>query len=669
MAPTEPVSASDRESHAPRAETPAELSRLALAALGVVYGDIGTSPLYAIKECFAQHAPPAAIERGLLAVLTHSHAVDPTRDNVLGILSLVFWALLLVVVIKYLSFIMRADNRGEGGILALLALAVPKQRTMLSGSALVVLGLFGAALLYGDGVITPAISVLSAVEGLEVATTMFKPFVVPITLGVLVGLFVVQKRGTARVGDIFGPAMLVWFTVIAGLGLPWLVRNPSVLAAINPWHAVRFFVDHRLHGFLVLGSVVLCITGGEALYADMGHFGRRPIRLAWYSIVFPALLLNYFGQGAMLLSQCSLLDSSACAVARGNPFYGLATDVLPHAALYPLVVLATVATVVASQALISGAFSLTQQAVQLGYCPRVAIVHTSDEAAGQIYIPEVNNGLMVACVAIVLGFKESSALAAAYGIAVTGTMAITSVLFFEVARKRWGWSTRRASALVALFLLFDLGFFVSNLAKFAQGGWFPIVVAMGIFASMITWKRGRATMAEMLRAATLPLELFMADLKSQPPHRVPGTAVFMTQNPDGTPPALLHHFKHNKVLHSQVVLLSVRTEDDPYVSFTRRVEVHDVGEGFWQVTAHYGFMQTPNVPEIIRACSARGLRTIEADTSFYLGRETLLTSGRSGLAKWAKVLFVFMSRNSRPATAFFGIPPGRVVELGTQIEL
>ena len=649
------ASVASHSSHTPRADTPRDLARLALAALGVVYGDIGTSPLYAMKECF-----------------TRPHGVDPTPENVLGILSLVFWSLMFVVVLKYLSFIMRADNKGEGGILALLALVVPKHQgaDTRARTTLVLFGLFGAALLYGDGVITPAISVLSAVEGLEIATPVFKSYVVPITLGVLVGLFLVQKRGTEKVGAVFGPATLIWFVTIAALGIPWIIRQPNVFAAIFPTHAIRFFVAHKGHGFLVLGSVVLCITGGEALYADMGHFGKRPIRFAWYLVVFPALLCNYFGQGASLLRSCAGgLETTACHGAWDHPFYGLVNGILPHFVLYPLVMLATVATVVASQALISGAFSLTQQAVQLGYCPRVTIVHTSDEAAGQIYIPEVNTALMVACVALVIGFKESSALAAAYGIAVTGTMAITSMLFYSVARDHWKWSRAKAGALVAVFLVFDLGFFSANVAKISHGGWFPIAVATLVFMFMNTWKRGRKVMATMIRNASLPLDMFMSDLRAEKPHRVKGTAVFMTQSPVGTPPALLHHFKHNKVLHEKVVLLSVRTEDVPEVDAEERVVVKDLGEGFWQVGARYGFMQTPNVPEIMAAASRNGLNAIEADTSFYLGRETLLTTGKTGMFQWAKALFVFMSRNSRPATAFFGIPPGRVVELGTQIEL
>ncbi len=615
--------------------------KLALGALGVVYGDIGTSPLYALKEC-----------------VTPPHGVDPTPENVLGLLSLIFWSIALVVVVKYLVFVLRADNQGEGGVLALLALVVPPEDGTPSKRRgfLLMLGLFGAALLYGDGMITPAISVLSAVEGLEVATTALTPLVVPITCGILIALFLVQRRGTAGIGAVFGPATLVWFGAIALAGIPQIVERPDVLMALSPVYAVRFFAHHGVHGFLVLGAVVLCVTGGEALYADMGHFGRRAIRWAWYGIVFPALLINYFGQGALLL------DNPEAAK---NPFYGL----VHGGSLYAMVAIATVATVVASQALISGAYSLTRQAVQLGYSPRVAIVHTSGTTEGQIYVPEVNNLLMVSCVALVLAFQKSSALAAAYGIAVTGTMAITSVLFYVVARARWGWRKWQAAGLVALFLTFDLSFLGANVAKITQGGWVPIAVGVGMFTIMTTWKRGRALLGERLRAASLPLDAFLEDVELSKPHRVKGTAVFLNANPTGTPVVLLHHFKHNKVLHEQVILLSVLTDRVPEVPASERVKVRDLGEGFWQVSAHYGFMQTPSVPEILRQCAKSGLKTRENDTSFYLGRETLLATPGGGLARWRKKLFGYLSRNARPATAFFGLPPNRVVEMGAQIEL
>jgi KUP system potassium uptake protein len=642
--PSHPHPEPEGHGHGPQIRNRADLAKLAVAALGVVYGDIGTSPLYAVKECFAQ---------------PHGVAVTPT--NVLGILSLVFWSLLLVIVVKYLTFIMRADNHGEGGILSLLALVSDRpdlaKRNTTRYTALIMIGLFGAALLYGDGIITPAISVLSAVEGLEVATTAVKPFIVPITVGILVALFMMQRYGTAKVGAVFGPATLLWFVSIAAAGLPWILRRPDVLSAVNPVHAVHFFAANHWHGFLVLGSVVLCITGGEALYADMGHFGRLPIRIAWYSVVMPALLLNYFGQGAMLLERG--------AAGATNPFFAL----VPSFLIYPMVAVATVATVVASQALISGAYSLTQQAVQLGYCPRVTIVHTSGEAEGQIYIPEVNSILMVSCVALVLAFQESTKLAAAYGIAVTGTMAITSVLFYVVARSRWGWSQAKAGMLVGLFLTLDLAYFAANATKIAAGGWFPLVVAAAIFAALTTWKKGRASLGRHIIASTLPLDLFLADVKETKPPRVRGTAVFMTSNPDGAPPVLLHHFKHNKVLHEQVIMLSVMTEHVPEVPLAKRFTITKREEGFWQVIARFGFMETPNVMDVLRRCGERGITLNEADTSYYLGRETLLTSGRGEMAQWRKALFVFLSRNARPANMFFQIPPNRVVELGTQIEL
>jgi KUP system potassium uptake protein len=619
----------------------ADLRKLAIGALGVVYGDIGTSPLYALKEC-----------------VTAPHGVAATQANILGLLSLVFWSITLVVSVKYLLFVMRADNDGEGGVLALMALALgthdakPHPRAPL----IIIFGLFGAALLYGDGVITPAISVLSAVEGLTVATDAFQPVVVPITCAILIALFVVQKRGTGGIGIVFGPVTLLWFIGIGAAGVPWILRHPSILAAVNPIYAVRFFAMHGLHGFLVLGSVVLCITGGEALYADMGHFGTRAIRLAWYSCVFPALLLNYFGQGALLLERPE---------AAANPFYAM----VPAGWLYPMVVLATIATVVASQALISGAFSLTRQAVQLGYLPRVTIVHTSGKTEGQIYVPEVNGLLMVACLALVLGFRQSSDLADAYGIAVTGTMAITSVLFYSVAHQRWGWSAARAGALLALFLSFDLSFFLACSTKIAHGGWFPLTVAAAIFTVMMTWKLGRRILGERIAADSLPLDAFLEDIDRTKPHRVAGTAVFLASIRRGTPAVLLHHFKHNKVLHQQVVILSIVTDSVPEVSPADFVNIKFFDRGFWGVTAHYGFMQTPDVVQVLRACASQGLYLNEAETSFYLGRETLLPGKGKGMAPWRKRLFGFLSRNARSATDFFSIPPNRVVEIGTQIEL
>ena len=619
--------------------------KLAIAALGVVYGDIGTSPLYALRESFLQ-----------------PHGAHVTHDNVLGVLSLFLWALTLVVVVKYLTFVLRADNNGEGGILALLALLKPSKAGEPMGPRLKVLalcGLFGAALLYGDGVITPAISVLSAVEGLGVATHALDPVVVPITAAILVGLFLMQKQGTAMVGKIFGPATLLWFATLVATGLPWIIKRPEVLHAFDPRYAVKFFVHNGMHGFLVLGSVVLCITGGEALYADMGHFGRKPIKLAWYTVVFPALIVSYLGQGALYLEKGASVE---------NPFYELVSGWVR----YPVVAIATVATVVASQALISGAYSLTRQAIQLGYWPRMTVVHTSGAAEGQIYMPDVNQGLMVACLALVFGFRTSASLAAAYGIAVTGTMAITTILFYAVVRKTKMLNPILAGVLLVVFLTIDLAFFAANATKIADGGWFPIAVAAAMFILMTTWKRGREALGKFMAEATLPLDVFLADLNANPIHRIPGTGVFMTSNPNGVPPVLLHHVKHNRVLHEHVVLLSVQTKTVPEVPVSERVKVTKLSEGFFQVAAQYGFMESPNVPELLQRTgdpTGQPFPIGEHELTYYLGRETLLTTGSSTLATWRKRIFSLMSRNAQPATAFFNIPPNRVVELGTQVQL
>jgi KUP system potassium uptake protein len=620
------------------------LLTLSLGALGVVYGDIGTSPLYALKECFSG-----------------SHAVFVSPENVLGVLSLVFWALTFVVTFKYLVLVMRADNRGEGGILALMALVGKYESTKRGRRVLLMLGLFGAALLYGDGVITPAISVLSAVEGVVVAAPALDRFVVPATVLILVGLFLLQKRGTATVGAVFGPIMLVWFATIAVLGVRGIQHDPSVLRAISPVYALRFFIEHRLHGFLVLGAVVLCITGGEALYADMGHFGPRPIRLAWLGLAMPALLLNYFGQGAILLH-----DPSAAQ----NPFFMLA----PSWAVYPLVGIATAATIVASQALISGAFSLTRQAIQLGYCPRLTIRHTSSSEIGQIFVPEVNAAIGAATIALVLGFKSSSALAAAYGIAVTGTMMITTLLFHRVMRDLWKWNRWRAWPLTVLLMTVDVAFFGANVVKIEEGGWVPIAAGLAVFTLLTTWKRGRDTLGEALRGASLSLDLFLPDLARKKPMRVPGTAVFMTSNLGVVPAVLLHHLKHNKVLHERVVLVSILTEEVPTVPEKERVVSDSLGEGFYRVVAHYGFMETPDVPKLLASLPQRPPPNVAIpmnpmETTFYLGRETLLTSGPAKLWGWRKRLFIIMARNSATASSFFGLPPNRVVELGAQIQL
>jgi KUP system potassium uptake protein len=620
------------------------LTSLALGALGVVFGDIGTSPLYAVRECF----------HGM-------HAVALTQDNVLGVLSLIFWSLLMVVGVKYVSFILRADNHGEGGIFALLAL-LPQRGSpgddlgAKARTAIILAAVFGSALLYGDGVITPAVSVLSAVEGLSVATTALEPAVLPVTCVILVGLFLMQKHGTGRIGALFGPIMIFWFLALAALGLAHIWDAPHILLAVNPLHALCFFRDNGLHGMVVLGSVVLCITGGEALYADMGHFGRRAIRLSWNGLVLPALLLNYFGQGALLLA-----DPAAAQ----NPFFQMVPDLL----LYPLVALATVATIIASQAMISGAFSLTQQAIQLGYCPRMHIVHTSGQERGQIYIPLVNQALMLGCLGLVLFFRESSRLAGAYGIAVTATMTITSIAYFLVITRTWRWSPLKAGLLLALFLVFDASYLGANLLKLADGGWITIAIALAISVLMSTWKRGRAELAAQSLATRLPIEIFIGDVSTFKPHRVPGTAVFMTLNDQGTPVTLLHHFKHNKVLHEAVLLLTVRSAQSPTVPESQRVQVAALDHGFYRVVAQYGFMETPHVPDVLRLAEAQGVRADPASTTFFLGRETILPSGRARMAEWRKRLFSFMSRNAGRPTTFFGIPPSRTVELGAMIEL
>jgi KUP system potassium uptake protein len=617
------------------------LALLSLGALGVVFGDIGTSPLYALREAF--HGP---------------HAIALTPGNIYGVLSLITWALILVVSIKYLAFVMRADNRGEGGILALLALVLPPRSEGVSHRrrVLIVLGLFGSALLYGDGLITPAITVLSAVEGLDVVTPFFRPYVIPIVVVVLVGLFMLQSRGTGTIGRVFGPVMVLWFVAIGVLGAASAFRAPAIFGAINPWHAVTFFHEDGTRGFLVLGAVVLALTGAEALYADMGHFGRRPIRLAWFALALPALMLNYFGQGALLLSTPG---------AESNPFFHLA----PEWALVPMVVLATAAAVIASQSLISGVFSITRQAAQLGYTPRVRIEHTSAREIGQIYVPGLNWVLMLGCIGLVVGFRSSSNLAAAYGVAVTGTMAITTMLFHSVARHRWGWSPLAAGSLAGVFLIIDLAFFGANIVKIAHGGWFPLVVAAFVYLLMSTWKRGRVILAERLSENTIPVQGFITSLMRDPPHRVPGTAVFMFGNPGHTPPALLHNLKHNKVLHEQVVLLTVRTGEVPHVAPEDRVKVEPLGHGFHRVAVHYGFMESPDIPEVLAGIRQPGLSFSPMTTSYFLGRETLIASEEPGMAMWREHIFAWMARNAQPATAFFRLPPNRVVELGAQVKL
>ncbi len=615
---------------------------LALGALGVVYGDIGTSPLYTVKECF--HGP---------------HAMAITPDNVLGVMSLIFWSLTMVVSVKYIMFILRADNHGEGGIYALAALFLSKGRESVSPrrvNLLVLLAIFGAALLCGEGLITPVISVLSAMEGLNVATTAAQPFVLPLSCGVLLGLFLVQSQGTERIGKVFGPIMIFWFIAIAALGLMQVLRMPGILAALDPRHAVNFFAVNRLHGVLALGSVVLCITGCEALYADMGHFGRGPIRISWIVLVFPALLLNYFGQTALLLE-----DPQAAV----HPFYGL----VPRVFLYPMVALATTAAVIASQAMISGVFSLMQQAIQIGYCPRLRIVHTSGETKGQIYMPWVNSMMMIGCLGLALAFKESSNLAAAYGIAVTGTMCISTLIYFYVTRYVWGWPPWKALLLAGMFLCFDLSYFGANLLKFFDGGWFAVSVAVFLFIIMVTWRDGRDLLRKSFEQALVPLDVLMSDLNAYKVMRTPGTAFFLSVSPTGTPIVLLHLLKHNEALPERVFILSMVSTDTPYVPLEERLSVTDKGLGFYRIVASYGFMETPNVPEIIDLVNDHGLDVDSFATSFYLGRESLLTTGSSKMARWRKGLFAFLSRNAWNVSTFFGLPPGRVVELGSQVEL
>ncbi|MBS1143496.1 MAG: potassium transporter Kup [Proteobacteria bacterium] len=617
------------------------LATLTLAALGIVYGDIGTSPLYSIKEVFGG---------------AH-HPVPITPENVLGILSLFLWSLIIVVTLKYVSFIMRANNKGEGGIIALMTLALhngdPASRRH---KLLIALGLFGAALFYGDGVITPAISVLSAVEGLELITPAFKPYIQPITLVILVGLFFIQRRGTASVGALFGPIMLIWFAVLALLGGVAIIEHPAVLAAVNPVYGINFLFGNSVLGFFALGAVVLCITGAEALYADMGHFGAKPIQYAWLGYVLPALIINYFGQGALLLDNPGAVE---------NPFYRLA----PEWALSPLVILSTVATIIASQAVISGAFSITQQAIQLGYTPRLEIQHTSDREIGQIYLPAINWLLLVAIIGLVIGFQTSSNLAAAYGIAVTGTMLITNLLAIAVAIRLWQWSPVRAVLGALPFIIIDLGFFLANSVKIPDGGWFPLVFGLGVFILLTTWKRGRELLHERMAAEALELKPFIQDIAGSGIERVPGTAIFMTPNPEAVPHALLHSLKHFKTLHEQVVVLSVSVFDVPYVPDIDRIEVSKLDGNFAQVVVQYGYKDEPDIPAALALCADAGLHIDMMDASFFLGRETLIPKLKSDMAYWRELLFVALFRNAGSATAYFRIPSNRVVELGAQIVL
>ncbi len=616
------------------------LGLLTLGALGVVYGDIGTSPLYAFRETFTSEGLPV------------------TEDNVIGALSLVIWALIIIVSIKYLLYVLRADNKGEGGILALTSLVAPRHGAVVIGRIkwLVLIGLFGTALLYGDGVITPAISVLSAVEGLKVVQPSLGSYVIPIAVGILVALFAVQKRGTGAVGKVFGPIMVVWFAVLGLLGLSNLVGDLSVLAAFNPFKGLAYLFGNGWRGFLSLGSIFLVVTGGEALYADMGHFGRRPIQAGWFTVALPCLALNYFGQASLLIGSPESIE---------NPFFLMG----PEWSRPLLVGLATAATIIASQALISGAFSLTVQAVQLDYLPRLAISHTSASHMGQVYVPIVNWLLMIGSISLVIAFQTSSNLAAAYGIAVTGTMGITTVLMAAYARKAWKWSTTKIALVTVPLLVIDLAFFGANVAKIPNGGWFPIVVALVIIISMTTWRTGRRLLAERIRRGETPIERFLADVAEGALTRVPGTAVFLFKGSGAAPPALITNTRHNHVLHETVVLLSVLTADAPYLAEAERVEIEDHGQGVFQVTLHYGFMEEPDVEAGLLKLDDDRLRFAVDDVTFFLGRETVIASDIQGMAEWRERLFAIMLRSAASAARFFRLPPDRVVEVGSQVEI
>ena len=613
---------------------------LSLAALGVVFGDIATSPLYAIRECF--HG---------------EYGIAVTEGNVLGVLSLMFWSLLLIVTFKYLTFILRADNHGEGGVIALTALVKsaggPAKRARW---VLITMGVFAACLLYGDGMITPAISVLSAVEGIRIVTPLLQPYVVPLTIVILAGLFLLQHRGTARVGSLFGPVILVWLCVLAVLGVVQILRCPQVLSAALPWYGVEFLVLNKVHGFVVLGAVFLVVTGAEALYADMGHFGKRPIRLTWIALVLPALVLNYFGQGALLLGRPEEAH---------HPFYAL----VPSWAMIPMVVLSTLATIIASQAVITGSFSLTRQAIQLGYLPRMKITHTSAAQVGQIYVAPVNWLLMVCTIGLVIGFQSSGQLAAAYGVAVTSTMLITTILFYFVARRRWGWSRLTAGALTGLFFLVDVAFFGANITKILHGAWFPLVIAGAIFTLMLTWERGREILAERLKGLTPSFARFKETLEADPPQRIGGQAIFLSGNPDMVPAALIHNLSHNKILHSEIALLHFRTEDVPRVPSLEKVDAEKLGGGFYRIVAHYGFMEEPKIENVLALAREKGLEFKIDGASFFLGREKLSISDSPRMSRWRCNLFLFMSRNAVDAASFFQIPPDRIIEVGVQLQL
>ena len=617
-------------------------SGLALAALGVVYGDIGTSPLYALRECF--HA---------------SHGLSVTLSTIVGLLSLIIWALLLVVTVKYLLFVMQADNQGEGGILALMALGQRHREESafpLRIGPVIALGLLGASLVYGDGIITPAISVLSAVEGIAVETTAYQAYTLPIAIIVLFTFFAIQSHGTGRLGGWFGPVMLLWFITLATLGVSSAVQTPEVFAAFSPHHAIQFLLDHPTQGFVVLGSVFLVLTGAEALYADMGHFGKGPIRLGWYCVVLPSLVLQYLGQGALLVRQPEAMV---------NPFYLLA----PGWLLLPLVVLATLATIIASQAMLSGAFSLTQQAIQLGYLPRMAIRYTSASQIGQIYVPTMNVMMLIGTIGLVLLFQTSSNLAAAYGIAVAGTMVISTLLVFVVARRQWKWSWPLAGLVTGLFLMLDLSFFGANVLKIPHGGWLPLVLGAGLFLLMATWNGGRRLIAKYLWSRMPQLDAYLKDVLAQPLTRVPGTAVYLTQFPDLTPPSFVQNVRHNKVLHEQLVFLTTITARVPAVIGSHHVRIDPLAPGVRRVVVQYGFMETPDITRLLAACRSQGLEVDLEGATFFLSRVNSLATPKPGMALWRERLFVFLSRNSQRASSFFHIPAEQVVEIGVVVEI
>lgn len=628
----------DHDHHAHRKH---DLTTLIIASIGIVYGDIGTSPLYTVREIF----------HGL-------HPLALTAENIFGATSMIFWSLMFVVTFKYISVMMSIDNQGEGGIMALLALNLRKSllQTPRQKKFLIAIGLFGAALFYGDGLLTPAISVLSAIEGLQFATPVFTPFIIPITITVLIALFLIQQHGTARVGAWFGPIMTIWFTVIAITGILGIINAPGILLALDPRHAISFIVASPKLAFFSLSTIVLAITGAEALYSDMGHFGKRPIRLAWLWFVLPALTLNYLGQGALLLVNEG---------ARINPFYML----VPKLWLYPMVLLATIATIIASQAVISGLFSITRQAIQLGYCPPLDVFHTSSKQIGQIFIPWINYAMLILVIGIVLSFRTSSHLAAAYGISVTGTMTMTSILALAVIPGLGKKSTKWLFGLVSLFLIVDLLFFTSNLSKFFDGGWFPIAIGLFVFFILSTWKTGRDLLLKRLQEDSIDETTFMNDIEQHPPLRVPGTAIFLTASNQGIPRALLHNWYHNKVLHERVILMTINTKNIPFVRRDKRLEIHSLGNSFFRITVWYGFKEPPNVPKILEQCTEYGLQFNMQETSFFLGRAAMVATKRPGMAIWREKLFITLANNTRHTAAFFKVPANRIIELGTQVEI